>query len=120
MFSYVTQDVALVPPRVLPPQALVIAISPLLDPRFEKALVDLAARGFDLVVLSPSPIPLVRRAVHASPSADLACRLWTLERRARTDLLHRLGITIVDWDPAEPLEAALGALTRARRRGVAR
>jgi uncharacterized protein (DUF58 family) len=120
MFSYVTQEVALVPRRVLPPQALVIAISPLLDPRFEKALVDLAARGFDLAVLSPSAIPLVRRAMRPSASADLACRLWALERRARADALQRLGIPIVDWDPAEPLEAALGGLTRSRRRGVAR
>src|SRR5438094_575535 len=120
MFSWVTQEVALVPRRILPPQALVIAISPLLDPRFEKALVDLAARGFDLTVLSPSPIPLVRRAIRASASADVACRLWALERRARADALHRLGITIVDWDPAEPLEAALGGLVRSRRREVAR
>ena len=120
MFSYVTQDVALVPRRVLPPQALVIAISPLIDPRFERALVDLAARGFDLVVLSPSPIPLVRRAMRPSARADLACRLWALERRARADALHRLGITIVDWDPAESLEAALGGLTPSRRRGVVR
>ncbi|PYN32183.1 MAG: hypothetical protein DME01_22600 [Candidatus Rokuibacteriota bacterium] len=120
MFSYVTQDVALVPRRVLPPQALVIAISPLIDPRFERALVDLAARGFDLVVLSPSPIPVVRRAMRPSARADLACRLWALERRARADALHRLGITIVDWDPAESLEAALGGLTPSRRRGVVR
>jgi len=120
MFSYVTQDVALVPPRVLPPQALVIAISPLIDPRFEKALVDLAARGFDLVVLSPSPIPLVRRAMRPSARADVACRLWALERRARADALQRLGITVVDWDPAEPLEAVLGGLSPSRRRGVAR
>src|SRR5207247_8973420 len=41
MFSYVSQEVALVPRRVLPPQALVIAISPLLDVRFEQAVVDL-------------------------------------------------------------------------------
>jgi uncharacterized protein (DUF58 family) len=120
MFSYVTQEVALVPRRILPPQALVIAISPLLDPRFEKALVDLAARGFDLVVLSPSPIPLVKRTIRGSASADLACRLWALERRARADALRRAGMTIVDWDPAEPLEAALGGLTRSRRRAVAR
>jgi uncharacterized protein (DUF58 family) len=120
MFSYVTQEVGLVPRRILPPQALVIAISPLLDPRFEKALIDLAARGFDLVVLSPSPIPLVRRAMRPSPRADLACRLWALERRARADALHRLGITVVEWDPAEPLEAALGGSRRVRRRGVAR
>ena len=120
MFSYVSQEVALVPRRVLPPQALVIAISPLLDVRFEKAVVDLAARGFDLVVLSPSPIPLVRRASRPTPSVDLACRLWLLERRARADTLRRLGITVVEWDPAEPLEAALGALSRPRRRGMVR
>lgn len=120
MFSYVTQEVALVPRRVLPPQALVVAISPLIDPRFERALVDLTARGFDLVVLSPSPIALVRRAMRPSARADLACRLWALERRARADALQRLGITVVDWDPAEPLEAALGALGPARRRRTAR
>jgi len=120
MFSYVTQEVALVPRRVLPPQALIIAISPLLDPRFEKALVDLASRGFDLLVLSPSPIALVRRAMRASAVAEAACRLWALDRRTRADALHRLGITIVDWDPAEPLGAALGGLSRSRRREAAR
>ena len=120
MFSYVTQEVALVPRRVLPPQALIIAISPLLDARFEKALVDLASRGFDLLVLSPSPIALVRRAMRASAGADAACRLWALDRRTRADALHRLGITIVDWDPAEPLGAALGGLSRSRRHAVAR
>jgi uncharacterized protein (DUF58 family) len=119
MFSYVTQEVALVPRRILPPQALVIAISPLLDARFEKALVDLAARGFDLMVLSPSPIPLVRSA-RRSAAADLACRLWALERRARAAALQRLGITIVDWNPDQPLEAALGGSRASRRRAAAR
>src|SRR5439155_1444967 len=109
----------LVPRRVLPSQALVIAISPLLDARFEKAVVDLAARGFDVAVLSPSPIPLVRRARRASTSVDLACRLWTLERNARAEALRRLGIAIVEWDPAEPLQAALVGLTGARRRRAA-
>jgi len=116
MFSYVTQEVALVPRRVLPPQALVIAISPLLDPHFEKAVVDLAARGFDLVILSPSPIPLVRRTMPASPSVDLACRLWALERRARAASLQRLGLTVLEWDPREPLELALAGFNPARRR----
>jgi len=120
MFSYVTQEVALVPRRILPPQALVIAISALLDPRFDKALVDLVARGFDLVVLSPSPIPLVRRAIRPSAQTDLACGLWAVERRTRADALQRLGITIVDWDSDQPLEAALSGLARARRRALPR
>ena len=97
-----------------------IAISALLDPRFDKALVDLVARGFDLVVLSPSPIPLVRRAIRPSAQTDLACGLWAVERRTRADALQRLGITIVDWDSDQPLEAALSGLARARRRAVPR
>jgi uncharacterized protein (DUF58 family) len=116
VFSYVRGDVGLVPRRVLPPQALVIAISPLLDPHFEKAVVDLAARGFDLVILSPSPIPLVRRTMPASPGVDLACRLWVLERRARAASLQRLGLMVLDWDPREPLELALAGVNRPRRR----
>jgi uncharacterized protein (DUF58 family) len=116
VFSYVRGDVGLVPRRVLPPQALVIAISPLLDPHFEKAVVDLAARGFDLVILSPSPIPLVRRTMPASPSVDLACRLWVLERRARAAALQRLGLMVLDWDPREPLELVLAGFNRTRRR----
>lgn len=118
VFSYVRGDVGLVPRRVLPPQALVIAISPLLDAHFEKAVIDLAARGFDLVILSPSPIPLVRRAIPQSPSVDLACRLWALERRARAAALDRLGLTVVEWDTREPLEAALAPFSRSRRRSM--
>jgi uncharacterized protein (DUF58 family) len=116
VFSYVRGDVGLVPRRVLPPQALVIAISPLLDAHFEKAVIDLAARGFDLVILSPSPIPLVRRAIPPSTSVDLACRLWALDRRARAAALDRLGLTVVEWDTREPLEAALAPFSRSRRR----
>ena len=119
VFSYVRGDVGLVPRRVLPPQALVIAISPLLDTHFEKAVIDLAARGFDLVILSPSPIPLVRRAIPESPSVDLACRLWALERRARAAALDRLGLAVVEWDTRESLEAALAPFSRSRRRSMA-
>ena len=56
VFTYVTKDLDLVPPRVLPPQALVIAFSPLLDKRFVKAATDLAARRFDLVIVAVSPL----------------------------------------------------------------
>jgi uncharacterized protein (DUF58 family) len=120
LFSYVTRDIALVPKRVLPPQALVIAISPLLESRFEKAVLDLAARGFDIVIVSPSPIPLVRRDVADARTVDLACRLWTIERAAHADMLRRLGIAIVEWDPGEPLDVALDRIARYRRQRQAR
>jgi uncharacterized protein (DUF58 family) len=118
-FSYVTRDIALVPRRVLPAQALVIAVSPLLDARFEKAVVNLAARGYDVVILSPSPVSLARRAAPDSPTVDLACRLWTIERREHADGLRRLGLAVVDWDPTQALDVALDGLARDRRQRVA-
>jgi uncharacterized protein (DUF58 family) len=115
-FTWVTKDLALVPPRVLPPQSLVIALSPLLDARFVKASVNLAARGFDVRILTVSPVALTRCAMRPAPTVDLACRLWALERRVQLDDLRRQGLPVVEWDPAGPLEVALAALVRHRRR----
>jgi uncharacterized protein (DUF58 family) len=115
VFTYVAKDLALVPPRVLPSQALVIALTPLLDPRFARGAVDLAARGFDLVVVVVSPVGVTRAALPTSPITDLACRLWRLERRAQLDDLRRRGLPVVEWNPPEPLEGALAGFARRRR-----
>lgn len=118
VFTYVARDLEVIPPRVLPPQALVVALSPLLDARFLKAAMDLAARGFDLVLVAVSPIAAARALVAGGPVTDLAARLWALERRAYLDELRRGGLTIIDWDGVEPLEAALAGGRRPRLRGA--
>lgn len=120
VFTYVNRDLDLVPPRILPPQALVLALSPLLDPRFVRAACDLAARGFDLILIAVSPVAATRAIARSGPLADVAARLWALERRAQVAELRRRGLTIVEWDGVEPLEAALATLRRPRlRRAVA-
>ena len=50
-FSYAWKDVNVIPARMLPARALVIAVTPLLDPRAVSALLDLRARGFDLAAV---------------------------------------------------------------------
>ena len=111
------KKLAFVPPRVLPPHALVTAITPLLDPRFTRTALDLAARGFDLVVVAVSPVDVTRTALPASALNDLACRLWTLDRRAQLDEFRRHGIPVLEWYPSsEPLEAALAGFHRRRAR----
>jgi uncharacterized protein (DUF58 family) len=121
VFTYVSKDLDVVPPRVLPPQALVIALSPLLDKRFLKAAADLAARRFDLILVAVSPIGPARAAARRRRLADVAARLWALERRVQLDGLRRRGLTVVDWDGADSLEAALAAVRqpRLRRRAFA-
>jgi uncharacterized protein (DUF58 family) len=112
VFTYVAKDLSMVPPRILPPQALVIALSPLLDARFIKAVGDLVARGFQVVLLSISPIDLTRGSLVPSPLSDLACRLWTLERQAQVADLRRQGLAVIEWRPDQPLELALAPFAR--------
>ena len=61
VLSYYWKEIDVIPRRTLPPNALVIALSPLLDPRSVGALLDLRARGHDLAVIDVSPVPFTAR-----------------------------------------------------------
>jgi uncharacterized protein (DUF58 family) len=74
--SYALRDVDVLPRRTLPPRALVLAITPLLDDRTAAALVDLRARSYDLIVVEVSPLELLEPAPDSSTL--LAHRLWRL------------------------------------------
>jgi uncharacterized protein (DUF58 family) len=115
VFTYVAKDLALVPPGVLSPRSLVIALSPLLDSRFIKAATDLAARGFDVVILCVSPVDITRACQDASILVDVACRLWELQRRDQLAELRRQGLRVLEWHPGDPLDLVLGQLGRHRR-----
>jgi uncharacterized protein (DUF58 family) len=114
VFSYVTRDLALVPRRVLPPQALVIAISPLVDERFLHAVQDLQARAFTVLLLTVSPVEVTRAMVQPSPVNDLTCRLWALEREAQLNTLRQQGFMVLEWSPEIPLELVFATLTQRR------
>jgi uncharacterized protein (DUF58 family) len=112
-FSYAWKDVNVIPARTLPPRALVIALTPLLDPRAVAALLDLRARGHDLVVVEVS----ADRFAEPGPGEldDLAWRLWQLRRTALRAHLHALGIAVARWDEDTHLEAALEGVRSFRR-----
>jgi uncharacterized protein (DUF58 family) len=116
IFTYVVRHLDVVPPRVLPPRALVIAITPLLDQRFINAVKDLAARRFDVFVLAVSPVEVTRRTLPSSRVRELAYRLWIAKRRNLLDNLRRSGVTVAEWEPTTPLEGTLILLERRRAR----
>ena len=78
VFNYAWKDVSVIPARVLPPQALVVAVTPLLDDRAVEALADLRARRYDLAIVEVSPIGFTEPG--ESESDQLAHRLWVLRR----------------------------------------
>jgi uncharacterized protein (DUF58 family) len=111
--SYAWRDIDVLPPRTLPSKALVLALSPLLDERAVRALLDLRTRGFDLAVIEISPVPF------APPGGrnleDLAWRLWLLRREALRSRYRRLGVPVVEWRAGDPLEVPLEEVRRFRR-----
>jgi uncharacterized protein (DUF58 family) len=112
-FSYAWKDVNVIPARTLPPRALVIAVTPLLDERSVVALVDLRGRGHDLVLLEISPEPYV---VLGSAATDaVALRLWRLQRAELRGRFERLGVAVATLEEDTSLEAALEGVRAYRR-----
>jgi uncharacterized protein (DUF58 family) len=111
--TYTWRDVNVIPARILPPKALVVALTSLVDPRFVAALEDLRARGFDLVVIEVDAISIV--VPGRSEAEALAHRLWLLEHEVLRSRLERLGIGVARWGDDAPLEAALEGVRTYRR-----
>jgi len=103
--SYALRDVDVLPPRTLPPKALVLAITPLLDNRTAVALLDLRARGYDLIVVEVSPVELL--APDPASAAQLPHRLWRLSREALRWRYAQVGVPVVTWRDGAPLAAPL-------------
>jgi uncharacterized protein (DUF58 family) len=113
VFSYAQREVDLVPRRLLPSKALVIAITPLIDERSIRALFNLRARGLDLALLEVSPVPFAPPGPGAADA--LAHRLWILRREALKARFERAGVAVSEWRDDEPLQIPL-ARARAFRR----
>jgi hypothetical protein len=97
----------------LPPNALVIGLSPLLDPRSVGALLDLRARGFDLAVIDLSPVPFTPRPARGLDA--VAYDIWTLRRDALRHRLQQAGVAVAEWTPGTPLQTILEEVRAFRR-----
>jgi uncharacterized protein (DUF58 family) len=111
--SYAWRAIDVIPPRVLPPAATILAITPLLDPRTLGALADLHHRGFDLVVLEVAPERFLPRSGRGVD--PLALRLWGLLRVARRRSLQRAGVIVPEWPEGVALETLLAQAREYRR-----
>lgn len=100
----------LVPRRTIPPGALVVALSPLVDTRALDAIVDLRTRGYDVAVVDVLPALLHDRDGSVATMPDrrqTAIRLFELRRRATIARLWALGIGVSSWQPGNPLDLPL-------------
>jgi uncharacterized protein (DUF58 family) len=113
VLNYAWKDIASIPPRTLPPQALVLALSPLLDERATNALLEVRARGFDLAVVEVSPTPFV--PARRDEAARIAHRVWQLKRDAMRTRYERAGVPVSVWDDRRSLGETLEEVHAFRR-----
>lgn len=93
------------PRAALPPGALVLVFSPLLDASLVEAVRDIRERGFSVViidVLNSEP------ADDGSKVSGLTRRVWRLEQQAIRFAMLELGVPVVHWDGRGSLDDPLG------------
>src|SRR5215211_7596927 len=115
LLNYAWKDLDVIPARTLPPKALILALTPLIDQRAISALLDLRRRGFDLAVIEIDPAPYVDPG--PEELEQLAFRLWRLRREALRAEYERVGVPVVPWRHGESLQVALEEV-RSFRRGA--
>jgi uncharacterized protein (DUF58 family) len=115
--SYAWRDIDVLPVRTLPPRALVLALSPLLDERSIGALLQLAGRGVDLAVLELPPERFLPGA--RSTTERLARRIWWMERDVLRHRFERLGVPVSPWREDISLGEVLHGVQAFRRHTVA-
>jgi uncharacterized protein (DUF58 family) len=97
------------PRAALPPGALILVFTPLLDRRLVETLRDLRERGFSILIVD---------VLNAAPSGSadrlsgLARRIWRMEQDAIRFSLRELGIPLVRWDGEQSLDEPLAPYTR--------
>jgi uncharacterized protein (DUF58 family) len=103
------EGIARLPRAALPPGALILVFTPLLDRRLVETIRDLRERGFPLLVID---------VLNAEPSgpreslSGLALRIWRMEQHAIRFSLRELGIPLVHWDGVASLDEPLAPYTR--------
>ena len=94
--------------HMLPKKALVIFISSLeQDITIPKGVERLIAHGFNLIILSPSPLDIEYSLHSVDDDYTLAHKILSFERKNFIAQLRNKGARVVDWNPSMPLVVSL-------------
>lgn len=108
--SGVAPGARLLSPRLLPANALVLFLTPLLEDRSAAMLAQLARSG--RFVLAVDTLPETARPARSSAWTELAYRLWRLDRENLIGQLREVGVPVVAWAGSGSLDEVLRDVTR--------
>lgn len=100
--GYDTTSGTLAPRAAVPPGAIVVAFSTMLDTEFALALIDLCKRGHTVVAVD---------VLHGAPFEEgcdaLVARMWSLQRSFMYRDMGTVGVDIVAWREEDTLDQAM-------------
>ena len=95
-----------IPVRLFPAHSQVVLVSPL-DADDLEVLIQLRARGYQVMVVSPNPVAFELAYLPDKASINLAARVVRMERNLLLKKLQRAGLQVLDWNVAHPLDQVM-------------
>jgi uncharacterized protein (DUF58 family) len=109
--SMVFADLGHIPTRLFPAHSQIVLVSPLMNADYD-VLLQLRARGYQVMVISPDPVHFERSYLPDDREFELAGRIVRIERDMLLEKLRHAGVQVLDWNVAQPFDllasAALG------------
>jgi uncharacterized protein (DUF58 family) len=109
--GYETTPGTLAPRAAVPPGAIIVAFSTLLDTEFALALIDLRKRGHTVVA-----VDVLEGAPFAGECDALIARMWSMQRSFMYRDMSTVGVDVVAWPAVHTLDAAMHMVPDHRRR----
>jgi uncharacterized protein (DUF58 family) len=108
--DFETTPGTLAPRAAMPPGAIVIAFSTLLDTEFALALIDLRKRGHTVVA-----VDVLEGAPFEEERDGLVARMWSLQRSFMYRDMRTIGVDVVSWRGDATLDQAMQLVPDHRR-----
>jgi uncharacterized protein (DUF58 family) len=108
--EFETTTGTLAPRAAVPPGAIIVAFSTLLDTEFALSLIDLRRRGHVVVA-----VDVLQGSPFTAQQDLLVDRMWTLQRSAMYRDMGTVGVDVVAWQADHTLDQSMRAVPDRRR-----
>jgi uncharacterized protein (DUF58 family) len=101
--SQVFADLGHIPTQFFPAHSQIVLVSPLGSGDYDM-LLQLRARGYQVMVISPDPVAFELAYLPQGPEVALAGRIVSMERSILLQKLKHAGVQVLDWEVTKPFD----------------
>ena len=110
--SQIFDGLQYMPTRVFPGESQIVLISPLVEDDYV-TLVQLRARGYQVLIVVPDPVSFEEDYLSQTPAryarsdVELSARVVRMERNLMLGRIQRAGVQVIEWNVAQSFDQAV-------------